>query len=744
MAQTRKARKKATTDLGRSIMQRERQRLAREQSALAEKLAEDAAAARRMQKKMDVSRPVEDADRAIQRSIVRRVAGVLASEGVNATIEVTPIPAAAPIDAWTDFQRIHVGYHLLDDVRLTAAVLRGLFYHEGGHCRWTVPFTELSELARIAGADIDTINDIGFDSRSLHRAWNALEDQRMETAVVSDSPRKAGYFTPMVLSELAADVNAAKANWPLMVWRRYLPSKVVAGARRLFVVANGPDGEKHARRIENIVDTYVQSTDPVEMLQAVVDMAVMFSVITPLAFNLDQAGHARQYRKMSALDPDALQIPVDPSWITEPQDADEEAEERQEPKSLADLDPSEVYHIMEVLAAALLSPETLIKIQFVMPPSEGDDEGQSGSSSGPQGQSEGEGGSKSEQDDDSDKDSKGDQDDNLDSDDDESKNEDKESKSKSEDVPTRGAGSSGSHESDDEGIEAPTSTPASDETLTEDDLQEALSEAEAERMKDTALDQDVQSFHNSKDDASSKLDIYVGGQSSNTMAIAEAGNLADDMQRSFEAATTEIAPSWHEEQRRGIVNVLRYATRQPGDVEFFRGWVDNGAPGHDIAVSVLLDYSGSMGGAVEQLAKVAFASKAACDRLGVPCTVVLWDTSARVLWDAGETAEHLPIIRTAGGTNPRVALNDLDNQMFGKSKHIVLVMTDDAWDGSAPALNAYKVPGRTIIGLGYTGGGFGSDYIAESMRKKGADAAYHIENLDSIPRLLEQTLIDLA
>ena len=136
------------------------------------------------------------------------------------------------------------------------------------------------------------------------------------------------------------------------------------------------------------------------------------------------------------------------------------------------------------------------------------------------------------------------------------------------------------------------------------------------------------------------------------MAIGEASNLAEDMQRSFEAATMDIAPAWHEEQRRGIVNVLRYATRQPGDVEFFRGWVDNGAPGHDIAVSVLLDYSGSMGGVTEQLAKVAFASKAACHRLGMPCTVVLWDTNARTLWDAGETAEHLPVIQAAGGTNP--------------------------------------------------------------------------------------------
>ena len=336
---------------------------------------------------------MQDADRALQRSVVRRVAGVLASEGVNASIEVNPIPANLPLDAWTDFQRIHVGYHLLDDVKLTAAVLRGLFYHEGGHCRWTVPFTELIDLARTTGADMDALT-LGYDTRTLHRAWNALEDQRMETAVVSDSPRKAGYFTPMVLSELAPDVNAAAANWPLMVWRRYLPSKVVAGARSLFVVANGPQGEQYARNIEQIVDTYVQSTDPLEMLQAVVDMAVMFTVITPVAFDLDKAGHSKQFRKMTPADPDALQIPIDPSWITDnPQgEADEDSKD---PESLDDLDAMEVQHIMEVLAAALLSPETLIKVQFVMPPSEGDEKGEGrGSSSRPQSESESDSGSK--------------------------------------------------------------------------------------------------------------------------------------------------------------------------------------------------------------------------------------------------------------------------------------------------------------------------------------------------------------
>ena len=84
--------------------------------------------------------------------------------------------------------------------------------------------------------------------------------------------------------------------------------------------------------------------------------------------------------------------------------------------------------------------------------------------------------------------------------------------------------------------------------------------------------------------------------------------------------------------------------------------------------------------------------------------MVLWDTSARTLWDAAEKAEDLPIIVARGGTDPSVALADLDNHVQGKSKHIVLIMTDDAWGSDAPTLAAFKQEGRTIIGLGYTDG----------------------------------------
>ena len=282
-----------------------------------------------------------------------------------------------------------------------------------------------------------------------------------------------------------------------------------------------------------------------------------------------------------------------------------------------------------------------------------------------------------------------------------------------------------------------------DDALSQGDLDEALAEAEDERMKDSTLDQDVQAFHEAKDGATSGLAPYVGGINTDPLVIAEANNLAEDIKRSFEQATVDMAPTWHEQQRRGVINVLRYQTRQAGDVEFFRAFVDNGAPGCDIAVSVLLDYSGSMGGSVEALAKVAYACKRAGDLLDIPVTVTLWDTDARVLWDARESAEYVPTIEVAGGTNPAVALDDLDAQMFGKSKHVVLIMTDDAWNANAPTLAAYKAEGRIIIGLGYTEG-YEHPGIQASLETKGADFAYSIKDLAEIPRHLEQAIVSAA
>ena len=101
----------------------------------------------------------------------------------------------------------------------------------------------------------------------------------METAVVSDSPRKAGYFTPMMLSELANTPEKAAANWPLMVWRKYLPKHVRDGAKAMFLAAHPDDGDDLVREIQGITTRYVLAQTATAMFDAVVEMAAVLKRI---------------------------------------------------------------------------------------------------------------------------------------------------------------------------------------------------------------------------------------------------------------------------------------------------------------------------------------------------------------------------------------------------------------------------------------------------------------------------------
>ena len=194
-APTRRKRRQAMSDEGRQILQRERQRVAREQAVIGERLAAEARRNEGHQRQVEYRAKPEDA--AVQRGIVRRIGAVLASEDVNVRLDVQP---ASKMMAYTDFQKIVVRYRHHEDIRLLSAVLRGLMYHEGGHCRWSDPFPVLRQAVEDANIAYPTLDDGDtVNWHRLQRAWNGLEDERMETAVTSDSPRKAAYLTPMII-----------------------------------------------------------------------------------------------------------------------------------------------------------------------------------------------------------------------------------------------------------------------------------------------------------------------------------------------------------------------------------------------------------------------------------------------------------------------------------------------------------------------------------------------------------------
>jgi hypothetical protein len=417
-------------------------------------------------------------------------------------------------------------------------------------------------------------------------------------------------------------------------------------------------------------------------------------------------GHANQRRgttrDMRDLD-DYLIIPIDQDMMDEDITAEPAPAPVEEPEAVqpeADepdyTDPEVAEHIIATLIAMFWHPETLVPIIF-------------GKSGGQPEQSPERGGSSSGSKDEEDEDEQDEQD----------------------SAPSAGDGP-GNHGGGDDEDE--------DDEFDQDDLDEMLQEAEDERDAMSELDADMEAFADAREQTSA-LPVYVGGISGDIPAINKAVHLADEIERAFQMRTMDRAPAWVEGQRRGVINVLRYETRRPGETEFFRAWTDDEQPGYDMSVSLLLDYSGSMDDHVVSLAQAAFASKLACQRLGIPCTVTLWDTAAATLWDAKEVAEGMPIIKEAGGTDPTVALLDLDNQRYERAKHIVIIMTDGDWSGTwaKRSLAAYKEPGRSIFGFG-----LGGNHLAKNLVARGCDAAYGITDLMEIPQRLEQFLLDVV
>ena len=263
-------RKKQTTDAGRAILQRERRRMAREQASESEDLVAEyrRQLEQRAQRLQGVEDPVRKAQRAIDRGLIKRVAGVLASEDLSFSMHCHPSPDRRS-SAWTDFKSINISYGLFTDhkgvpnYRMIAANFRGLAYHEGGHIRFTIPFKNLVTLA----TGLDDTNR--YDE--LHKPWNILEDQRMETAVVSDSPAKAKYFLPMVMEHNCPTNQMLAMNYPYIVWRKYLPAKVRRQGRKLFIAAHPNMTDAICTTMEQIIERYVLATDPKVMLQAVQD-----------------------------------------------------------------------------------------------------------------------------------------------------------------------------------------------------------------------------------------------------------------------------------------------------------------------------------------------------------------------------------------------------------------------------------------------------------------------------------------
>jgi hypothetical protein len=615
-----------------------------------------------------------------------RLRAVMNSWGLNLPLNITP---ARTVSAMTDFKQITVNYDrrltpvIFSDepqpdmeapvdeetLRQLAAELRGCFYHEVGHNLYTVPVRDLLTAAVAEGWSHPSLianNGQQTVTRELQHSWNVLEDQRMEMALVMESPQIAAYLTVMTLRLIVGN-HARPETWLLVAGRRYLPASVRKACRDLW--NNDPLMSSRATSDQalKIVYSYMTAVSASDMLSAVVEMMTLLQGITPKGVD----GHG------GFPDGGSEGEPATPESTNERlreinERLKEDAPEEADPQSAPSKDSSK-----------------------------GDEDGDASDEDG-------EGGSNGS--------SEGDFGEHTDG---------------------RLAGDGGGKDSNDPNWKA------------QSNLHEALGDALDALEDDENLDGDIASMNEAYASNDASLPPYGKITAvSDEDALTKSKAIVDDIIRAFELATSNCDPHWESQQRRGYLEPVRYATRRSGDMEFFRGYVDNGDPGHDIAVSLFLDISGSMMGTENEIGATAWAVKSACDRLGIDCDVTLFNEQGYTLWTKADRAsEDVPAIEPSGGTQPLGAFDGILFEENDKKNHIVLVMTDGAW-GSGADMARYKHSNTTSVIFYYDGYNRGnSKGVVPNQRlatQKGADEGYDIHDLMDIPQVLESILLGLV
>ena len=190
-----------------------------------------------------------------------------ASDDASTTADSTKIDIWLPHTLLPDLQHEYNP----DAVREVVAVVKGLGYHELGHLRFTTPFPHLIALAapqRHRKMFKPPLPNEG----EMRVCWEILEDQRMEAALIADSPIMARYMSRLVLTfidDRVTDVRRVDGMWPSVAGRDHLPADVRRELRQEFVDTYGLD---RANRATRIVRTYMEATDPKVMLRAVIDL----------------------------------------------------------------------------------------------------------------------------------------------------------------------------------------------------------------------------------------------------------------------------------------------------------------------------------------------------------------------------------------------------------------------------------------------------------------------------------------
>lgn len=628
------------------------------------------------------------------------------------------------------------------------ATLRGLNYHELSHCLYT-PSANASLRKQITSLGQDRIYNsqegleflyklYGFKKPKgfgeplknpehqlkisnawgivqqgsfWHKAWNTLEDQRIESLFVAKFPTARHFFTSAVLryiasykpTDLNGNVQQGKkrkdgASYVLLYGRRYL-SKSLRNKYRDLLKEDFGLTNKAIAECEALIDKYRDLSS----FKSQADIAVAIEIVWEFGLwilkniqdvsQLPEPEGGFDHERQTAKSNDGKRDVEDAQETRQQQEERWESEEDEE---------------------------------------DSDDQGDS------------DGGEDEESDDDSDSDSDSNSNSDSDGDGDESEDSDADGDSDSDSDSDSDGDSSGNSKNDDPNkSDSESNSNGSDTTAgtgsgepQKDELRKLLKQAE-DAISEDAIRQ-IQTLHETVKQV--RFNRFFSNLHKNDAVVATPvlyRSLANAISTTLSKLRSDRDNQWERGSSVGVVNALRYAESRGTHTDFFDEWQEDGDERPDAEIVVLLDLSGSMNTSsftqakryygtsdnavdnalandlahtgVHTLAYEAscamWAIKYACQRNDILCSVIGYSDNALALYGSEDTVAGGTTALFSGisGTHPKEALF-YARSVLEKSdaKHKILVsLSDGEWfidhDSLKQVTAIRKLGGQTVF-----------------------------------------------
>lgn len=622
------------------------------------------------------------------RSVFERLNRIISEQPVKVVVARKPNRGMESVAGWSDGEVIYFNGPLTVDMLKSRdpieAVLRlkGLNYHELSHVLFT-PRKQNEPMTQI-------VKRSQLDQKWFY-AFNALEDQRIETLFTALYAPSRRYFEAMVLEWVVKEGTAEAAI--LLDGRKYLPARIRAQAKRVFIKKYGED---LYNRFKKVIDEYLTVSYPKEATRGLVLVSKYRDLLNEM-----QDAHFANLPKLpiedngSDCNGETVSNKGQPNRevaaeARERVEAQRHEAEKEDAEAEAQLDK-------EAQQGSPKSGNGEAKVED----EDGDEQngGEDGSSDG------------GEATDDIDQDGDG------------------ESDSGSLGAGGDGIGSEGSGQH---------------ETLTEDDLadevrrmiemgNDSLDEimedddilAEANEMLDAVKDA-IGSQEGLAEGEIMKVNQTITPTPEALIAVRKTMNILRRLKQ-------EAEPDVHLRQTQGRLDTRRVVNAKPEEFDIFRAYFEGAEDETGLEVVLLIDVSGSMGSRMVEASTAVWVLKKSFDKLEIRTTAMGYDTSHHIFYQPNEKVPaRIQVVNSMGGTNPYSALEQA-MRIFDrthKPNRLLVSVTDGGWMGDGPSLVA-KMRKRGVMTML-----LGLDKAVERYGSHNHEVARDLNRINELPKVV--------